>query len=108
MEVADIEEEFEQVLDTPWVYFTSYAAAVRAQQWEELDSHNYLNLWVDKDTVEEELPAFLTKLLSRRKKTSLEAVVICFLLDYGDSERNKKLLRCFEGTLSSKSRVYLE
>ena len=104
MEVADIEEEegnFGVV-----VRFTSFNA-VTADEWEKLEANNNLNLGINKKTQEEELPAFLTELLARREKASLRAVHIHFGGEYNDSERNKKLLRCFKGTLSSKSRVYL-
>ena len=107
MEVADIEEEWRQVRDTTDVWFTTYEA-VTTKEWKKLESPNYLNLYVKKDTVEEELPTFLTELLSRRKKASLEALYVFFSSAYCEPERNKKLLRCFEETLSSKSRVYLE
>ena len=106
MEVADIEEERRQLENTTDVQFTTYEA-VTTKEWEELESQNYLNLHIHIDTVEEELPSFLTELLSRRKKASFVAVVIHFASYDCEPERDKKLLSCFEGTLSSKSRVYL-
>ena len=107
MELADIEEECDQVLITKPVLFTSFNA-VTAEKWEELEFRNYLRLSVQKGTREEELPRFFAELLSRRKKTSLEGVCIQLNCDYNYPEKNEKLLRCFKGILSSKSRVYLK
>ena len=107
MEVADIVKEKRQLLYTQSVRLSPYVT-VTARQWEELESHNYLRVVVDESTREEDLQTFLAELLLRRKRTSLQAVLIRFLPEYSDPEKNMKLLRCLETALASTSRIYLK
>ena len=76
MEAADIEDEFEQVWKTTTVSFSTYAT-VTPKQWEDLESHNCLNLIIGADTREGELPGFLTELWTKRKKLAWTLFMLC-------------------------------
>ena len=106
MEPADIEREFKRLCDTTRLWFSTLRA-VEPKDWKKLISHNYLYLGVDNSTRGEELPAFLTELLSRRRKGYLEAVFIDISSTFYHPKRNEKLLGSFFEVLSAESRVYL-
>ena len=106
MEVTAVEDELRRVKSTTCVKFGTYIH-LTCKQCKKLESHNYLYLDVGEAIIEEKLSHFLTKLLSRRGQTNLEAVYIRFPYILVP-ESNEKLITCFQSVLSSTSLVYLE
>ena len=106
MEASDIHEEWDRMRQTTHLLFSN-RASVTAEQWRELETHNYLYLIIWNKTEEDDLAAFISELLSRRQKSSLEAVRLWFYPEYYDVERNERLIACIK-VVSPISRVYLQ
>ena len=107
MEVADVEEEKRRLSDLRCLWFSN-RADIAPWKWEELESHNYLRMYISYNTNLRELGAFLPELLNRRDSSSLEATLLEFDKASFHTEKNAKLIICLAEALSPTSRAYLE
>ena len=109
MNADDVEEELAQIKRVPSLRFT-VCSALTPEDWEELETKNYLSLHIGHWTYNGELSLFMAELLSRRENRRLEAVYLLRDYAYNPSEpgQNKQLIPGFRKALSAKSRVYLQ